>query len=874
MSDQQLYLDSMKTNQFNYDVLTKDLREFKTRSFDYLSRIQKLAAGYHRYNFKASDMKVIKVDHSPSIVGYPGNYTLFMEHDFIVQSKRLAYKRSALYNKELTPSDIAHNTDVFSSAYMVFIEGKFIDCTKIICREDTTYLIIETQEWGNTIGLPKDYIIDMMTRDVDITVWIIPNAVYGVFDTNIHVLNYYKQYLSLDNFNIAGNLADELTYISFINNTSFKFAGVVCDTTNSQDMMRFYTGNASLPFDSKLLHLNVFGLRNLLDQVLLPTGTTIFQIPNTDMPIPVENMMVFRTINGERYFAHDVQIQIHYPDVFEVIQNSLPQYDLSIFVFYATPPSNHPLMLRNEVELFYRYFPDVLTRYRNSTIPSMIKDYDPKQYEYDMQELESLSLLYSSLTYKFQKINEFLAKDPSILTNYYRDLLAKIRNFYIDVSTLDLPSKLRSNNHAEIADPGLQESFPETMYLFTFKNESVLSQDELIFIIDGFFIDTPYRYDYDNYRFYYIPSRLIHSNSFIDIEKVPLFNTTQVITLDDINTRLNIVLDNRTNQYIKAADVFLTDPNNSDNYIDRALYDILIVDRFGDTVPITSTTCREIGNSFYIQALDVSITGINLVLHIEKVNLMHKFEVTNPAITTTEMPISLNNDITYIKIFKNNALLPRHIYDIQFNPSYNIHATVGFLMGLHSGEVYTIIPTAYKYRQVYYTATIPSNGLVQITSDLGRPIEMETFEIHLNGQKLNRNNVELLTPSAFLIKNVHSLKNLEILERELDPTAVFDGLPVSTISDEILTLLSFTNTITDTSYNIIGEYIDPYTLSLIRLYNEVLFGLSLINPDIDQITQFMRDNYTPPLVNGEVFMFFTDVAGANNPFIINPNVPH
>ena len=301
---------SYNNNTLDLESIEKTIVEIKQNSFHYLYKLQLDLAGYKRFNFKMSDLKLINnINKSRSY--YPKKYVAFVNENFISDINKVLYRRSLFFNKELTIFDISNNPKIFTKTFMVFINGKLFDTINILCKEDTTYIIFDIYSNNNQTGIPYEYFNELMSIDADISVIFIANCEYGIYNTNINVLKKYSNQLSLDRFNIVNNLDTESNYITFINDNSLLFPSVITDTENSEGLLKFFN-NTFNDFQSKIIHINIFGFRHLFDQIDLVGTEKYFQIPIQDMPIPIENIMIFKNIDGKKYFAHDIQLKLYY----------------------------------------------------------------------------------------------------------------------------------------------------------------------------------------------------------------------------------------------------------------------------------------------------------------------------------------------------------------------------------------------------------------------------------------------------------------------------------------------------------------------------------------------------------------------------------
>ena len=64
---------------------------------------------------------------------------------------------------------------------------------------------------------------------------------------------------------------------------------------------------------------------------------------------------------------------------------------------------------------------------------------------------------------------------------------------------------------------------------------------------------------------------------------------------------------------------------------------------------------------------------------------------------------------------------------------------------------------------------IPEDYVIDTNHMLERPLDLNYYDIYLNGRKLNETNVTFITPSKMRLSGVHSRKNLLIISKDRDP---------------------------------------------------------------------------------------------------------
>lgn len=868
--------DILANNTFSLKELEKTLNELRANSFDELYKLQKYSCKYKSFNLKFSDFKLhTKIDHDVSM--YPRKYALYIDEDFISETKRLNYRQSTFFNKELSIFDISSNQIIFDFNFLVFIDGKLFDTLNILCKEDKTILILDINDGNNTTGVPKDFFDELMIKNADITVLFIPNCIYGVYNTNINVLQKYKDGLSLSRFNLSDNLDNETEYITFINHNNLLFGSVITDTTNSVDLLRF-SDNTLNSFSNKLVHINIFGLKKLSDKITINGSERFFSLPIKDTPIPIENILIFKILNGVKFYAHNIKLRLYYPNIYEIMGNDNNE-ELEMLIFYDDDCSGKGLLkYKNELSMYYTFTNDILLKYKDYTIPDIIKNYKPFVYDdYSITNFEDYANYPDHFNYKIDKLKQWALKNSEALKVYLYNQIQKSSVYYIDVSKIDLNSKIRADNLSDITDINLHETFNEERYVFIFKNESKTNL-QMRFFIDGRLYLPDKVYIDNGYEFFYIPSILVNSNSIIEIEKFFEYFFNRELTFSTIDIKYDIKLpEGETSVY--KNDLFLVDKSNLSRYIDKSQYKISTIQN-GTNIDLNDDTFYQL-KDFGIQLLDQSLTGHSLELIVKKRAFVQKKAIHSAEDNLNPFTFNLDsiNDKRHYRIFKNGQLVPTSYYNIDFD----VHMSDVFFVGLdivtNIGDELITDCTPNKYQEIHYTKDIPENGFIDLKGLIDEPIDLKWYDIYLNGLKLNKTNIDIISSTKFFIKNVNSTHNLYILKKNRDEEVFKLNYNAYDICDDLWSSLQ---EIRDAEFNIHPDIIDslPDFLDvtienlgsdLLRFYSNMMKYIS-INPDIQNVSDDWVKEFPSLFTTDKIFIVNPDQApSAEFVMQINPD---
>lgn len=852
--------NAYKNNTFDLKILENTLNDIKQTSFNYLYNLQLSLTGYKRFDLKMSDLKLSrKILHR--VHKFPRKYVAHIKSSFIDPNKRLKFKESNFYNKEINLFEIASNPDIFSNIFLIFIDGKFIDCIDVICKEDTTTFIFDIAEGSNITGIPKNYFDELLNNDADITIYLMPNCSYGVYETNINVLRKYKDNLSLSRFNISENLDNDTEYITFINDNDLLFTSIITDTENSNESLRFFD-NTINNFNSKYVHLNIFGFRNLLDKKELPGTEEYFSIDIQDMPIPKENIMIFRNIDGKKIFAHDINIEMYYPNIYKIVGNTNND-DLTLFILYFDDTESVGLKYENELSLYYRFSNNILDKYKDNTIPEIIKNFNPDTYEYDIKNFESTEYYDDHFKYKIEKLRTWVNENNELVKYYLNDQYKRPIGYYIDISNIDLSSKIKENNFNEIQDETKQEIFQEPRYLFILRDELKEGLLHIRFFIDGYFYVPDKIYRQNGYMYCYIPTTLINENSIIEIEKFLDYMYTDSFRFSDLNERRHIKLYTE-NVHVNKNDLFFVD-SDTKYYLNPDFFSIIIQENEME-FELIGDIFKEI-KEFDIKINNDLLLNKNITMYIRKRAFCHEWDITTEEEKIDPAIFDLDSikDKRHYRVFRNGRLVPLNLYNIDFLDQITDKFAVNILMEKYIGDKIVIECSPFKYRQVCEIEQINENGFVDLSGYIDKAFDLKWYDVYLNGIKLNKNNIFTLSPTKILLKNVKTLKRLVILEKNRD-SEFFPITNISSIHDTIWdnipeiqnAIMSEQQPIVDTIEDIVTVNVSEFIEDMIHFY-ELFMKFMFINPDEEQISDEAISSFQT-LVNNECVLLNPDVS--------------
>lgn len=879
MDNSQFRLEAFKNNTFNLNALEKSLEESKISAYQHLRKFQLDNTGYRRFDFKMQDIyRTNKVNHSWSFV--PRRWLFYLEYDFINVGKRIAYKRSDVYEKDLSYDDIINHTNLFDYSFLVFIDGKlFTEGIKILCKEDKTYVVFTCKEKPSDVGIPINDIRKYLEDNVDVTILFLPNVGLTNISTNAYRVKTTndRDGLSYRNLNLSEKAVYNDTTLSYIKfkdemiskptTVRFGYKGLFVDQDDIQDVID------ENPQDTSL-NIQLIPLRYIFQKVVIGNGDKWFKLPIKDYPIAVENCLVF---DSEGNFIHQAVVKDYYTNVYSIenVDEIIEEKELYVYVFYYENKQSI-LKHKNILEVYHKYVPNFLDKYRDDTILDIIKNYEPEIIDYDIKNFNKFNEYDDHFKYKIEKMWEFIKNDSNNFRRYLYNLGLKNNYYYVDISKVDLESKKRTDN----SDTGLTlQTFDEEMYMFVFRNDFRGMYDKLLVTLDGLRYETMLLYGNENYDFIYIPCRLINDDSIIEIEKLTEvlkeyeFTATESIIEIDIG---EFAVRNKT----LFNDLYITDKENN-MYLDPRSYEILhVID--GEEVNISnSDVFLPCTRTVKIKITDPELINRRLVLKIKKNFRMDKITNLEDYQTLDTIPFKVDNknDHRYFRIYRNGRLVPRHLGSVRFPKDCSegeLMVFPGFIP--EEGDIVTVEILPYMMNQVCYLEKLEQNKIIDLEGLIDKPFDFNWYDVYLNGRKLSKKDIEIISSNKIKIPNSQSLKWLEIIENSRDKE-YFGYQPISDIIDDILKLdKEFEDSINDSITNmedierpVVNRPVRVEDYILKRFYSDYLLPeYGLINPDILQISQDIVDYYSDVMDN-EPFLVNPDYGQIDTELILNIN---
>lgn len=861
-----------KRNSFDLKTLDETLTEMKERSFYSLYQYQRDITGFIRFDVPLSSLKKRKAH-------IDGRDHVHMEtsvkYNFVPNRKRFDYKRSKLFKKELSFADVATNYKMFNRSFMVFIEGRFVDNVKIRPNESETIIIFDLER-GHINGFDDEYIDRLVVENESMTILFTPNGSYGSYETRSEILQLNKDNLNFKSSGIIGNLNSEMEYMAFVNSKpELFFESTIIDEELSKDLIKFdpvYDIS-----DSEPVHLNVFGFSNLKEMRKIPSTSSFIRISDCDMPVPTENIVLFKVNkDGHMSFAHDIRMKLYYTNVYEIINNT-DDSDLVAFIFYSHDSGTNQLKYRDDLRL-YRILMNVTPEnYQDKSLSETVMKYDVERIDYNHPDYSTSIYFDNHLKYKLNKLKELTEENPTYFTDYLRNLIETVDGYYIDMSTLDYDVKKRVDNKDVVNSKIPLKVFDDERILIIVKNENGVNE-AYRFYIDGSIYDPKgHVWSKGIYLHYYIPSSIVKRDSIIEIERFAVFQLKRSFTPSAVDDYVQVSLKEDVEFF--ANDIYVIDRTTDKYLIPDIDFKISLIHSDEEHIDLPVDSFREVKhNTFLIRFINEKLIARQLTIYAARTENLITYQITTDSASEETFKLVPNSfpDKRHFRVFRNGRLLPQDLYSFYASRNYLGGALINPSVLKLKGDTFTLDYTPHRYKIIHSSKTIPRDGLVDLKGKITKPLDLKWFDIYLNGRKLNKNQVFISTPTVMTIYNVKSLNNLLILERDRDEDILSIDESSHTIIDtmidenpEFRIKLTTQVVLEDDSIieidpiesiedDIITEIIEVVDLELKDLYDQLIRRLTIVNPDLQQLTDDDYRDYKDLFYNEEVYIINAD----------------
>lgn len=882
ITDDELYCN----NTFNLNALNDTLERLSVINFWSLYQTQRSRLRMQRFEIPFKDfLSTKRLMGETSRSFYPKRHIAYVDYTFIEPELRKKYRNSDFYNLAINQDTISSNPDLFKTNYMVFIDGEYISTTEVYPLESKLGVIIDIETTKNEHGITLAQYNEYKEKNPMVTIIMVPNFNISNVRTNKHVLealNYQIPFSKITGSEVFG--FNTLCFINTVKGLARRYYEEGLYIDNEKSVIEV---DKAITPGKGTYYLSLISFNDLFSIEEVSYENPYFRL-NTKMPCPTEQMIVFIEDDLGRFIFKDVSITLYYPNIYKV--EGLEEYDVAkILVFQDEVELTQSEVYMNELSKYEEYV-DMLPKYIDNTIPEILKNYRPSRFVYSIDDYNNSMYVPSTLNYKVQKLHKTIYENPWSLVVYLDLLNLPTDKFYLDMTKIDLSNRIRINSELEDIDETIVDiKFDEEQYVFALNRHFVNTRTYGFRIfIDGYFqLENNYTIlPGPDYYFLYIPVSRIHEDSIIEIERFKLFSFKSSGITDSLDNPV-IELETKDRHTVGySREIYVVDVE-SNKYLDKendirldVLYkfaqegDKWVTIPSGRNIPIENKVRVYITNEKYLNK-ELRI-GISRTLAMKTGDYYHTPENDSDVTIFDYEQIRIPNqggyDLGNYRVFNNGKLLLPNQYFISLSKYQGNNDIFRTSCELFEGDRFTVDRTPARYTVIYYQFEVDEvnkKGYVDLDGKVELPISLKWYDIYVNGVKLHKNNIEIISPTKFYIIGTESRKHLVILMKNRDPEVFkladhnveFDTRDYNnTIIDELMETVGALKEIIDNT----KEEIDPNNESKDIATNVVInqialifffeyFVYTFINANYKQITQEIKDAF-PTLIDEQGIM--------------------
>ncbi len=824
-------------NTYNETCVRYAIENIQMGNYHYLAQLQKDLIDHTRFDFLAGDIKrIIRTQYSV----IKGNYGIKILKEFITPSLKSTFKRSKFYNKVVSIFDIESHSE-FQYSCLVFIDGTLYTGVGIYPTDEFTFIIFEDEIAKELMSRPN----------IKITVIICPNFKIMSEETNLYRLEQALVRKERENWYTVKNNRYQFLH-TFTQDNRYSDIVLTSRTRGQLTLATTLTEN----YRGKTFYRHSIGLQYLTGSVVL-SNQTYFSIPEYNMPVISDAMLIFKRTDGGLIFDHEATIEAFYPNIYRLNCSDYTQDYYILFFYYGDTDFDiyNKLVYENRFNLLKRINFNLLEGYRNNNLPDVVKQYSPEQISYSISDFKA-SIYATPTDYKDNKLKSLIREESTHSSSYFDLQIKAPKRVYLDVSTIDLSIRERQNTASET--PHNKIYFTKPHYVFIIRKNIIEDPYNTRIFIDGM-INLFHTITENEYNLYiYIPCEFITDTSFLEFES---FKNMVIDKEFQVKNNEAIVELNINDFSISFTDMLVLD--EQDNIIDPTDYDIYIK-KAGQFINLSDTYRTYLNNTLKIVFTSQGFNNRTL-----KIKIIHKAFYTTQEIVTEDdrgkaiyFHTPLTRELGHFRIFRNGKLVPNKFYDIKFRKNINSELGIDILIDKQVGDVIVVDIVPFDYREVYSADKIPETGFIDLKEILPRPISLKWYDIYLNGKKLNIHNIDIISPTKFFIQNVDSRRNLYIVETNRDEEyfSIYENW--RSYNDDLWdrfpnleqSILEQHPLLPDNEYDYTEERVLPVSVDLDRFYEYYAKHQTILNPDEVDIPDEIYDQFDSLKSDGVILL--------------------
>lgn len=552
----------------------------------------------------------------------------------------------------------------------------------------------------------------------------------------------------------------------------------------------------------------------------------------------------------------------------------------------------------------YNWYRSLYDDYVAKDVPLPLIKYNQEAFICEYEDFKFSMWVPNLFNYKIARLRGYMERYPNFIRTYINNANLPVEKYYIEMAGINLVERIRWNTHSEKLTGCTHLDFDEARLVFAMNRQFLFRGDYAFrLFLDGKFLA---EYEYairSNLDFYYIylKSDDVNPDSILEVERYRLYRELTITEFSEEKPTVVFRVD--PPHVVQAREIYLADLK-SDSYLSSDKYTLEYFDEFKEEMkPLDPKSC------FVISGLDVHITltdkdyygrsiryGVNqdaaMVSGKEYQASGDELMLTGTTVIYTKVDFynTGNFDDRSYRVFNNGRLCLPIQYYVKSHGSYGAIDSVRTRCMIYKGDRFTVDHTPSVYRTVYYLQEIEESGYVDLDGRIPLPLSLKYYDIYLNGLRLNRTHIEIISPTKCYIKNVDSRKNFVIFERNHDDDTFFltsfaykeaghSDAPLDTIMREIEEFKAWMDSIHSVvddaeKDQLEGGVISDEALSGLYVFGDILWNHELNSNKYDQeMMEKIRYEFPNEIVDNIFRINSVDnaeIATIHKP--INPNL--
>ena len=607
-------LDTLTRDSIDSKAVEESLQYATVKNFHNLYEIQTDICGLTHYDIPFTDMKLVTRLKSDLVdKHYPKRYAYTIPKNIITRGKERACKELELYDVPLTQATISQYPSIFNYNFMIMVDGMFVNTGDIIVSAESIMLTIDVQvdsSDSNVSGIPYERFKEYYDNDEILTLFLLPNYTYGCTSfTNYIYTNTLVKEIPISRFTNRDSI-NENTTMFFVNNDDdpsllkrINFSVKSITDTDKRIIL-----DPTVDIVSNNISVVAITFDYLYEQITIRADESRwFQLNDYRLPVPIENIIPM-VVNDDGTMSIDTSIRfkLYYPNIYEMC-DSPEGKDIILNIFFKDSVDQS---YTNDLLLLNILSGDLVHRYETQQLPEVVMNYSPAHVPYFSSDDFINSVFYPNTTlYNIDRFTSIAEVDPDVLLKYIYKKMKYLPRYYVNVSKLDLSTRIRTDTSQEQDSIIDLHVFDEEMYLFSFSKKFIgTSGFDFRIFIDNLFVPM---YQYScfpgaDYYHFYIPRRLINSNSIIEFEKHREYDWVFRGTVE--NNQLCVELPKHLRTYgIFAHDIYVV-LGDTLEYVENEQYTITAMnDIIGKPLDLVNDEYAKIYDKFTLQFFPDSV---------------------------------------------------------------------------------------------------------------------------------------------------------------------------------------------------------------------------------------------------------------------------